>query len=61
MDCQQETNVCETVVRYDLAIKVSEQSCFKNAVMKVGGLQFCMIPLSIELKLLCTELLVSSK
>jgi hypothetical protein len=33
-----ETNVCETVGRYDLGIKVSEQSCFKNAVMKVDSL-----------------------
>jgi hypothetical protein len=35
---QPETNICETVSRYDLAIKVSEQSCFKIAVMKVDSL-----------------------
>jgi hypothetical protein len=33
-----ETNVCETVGRYNLAVKISEQSCFKNAVMKVNSM-----------------------
>ena len=34
----QETNVCVAVGCYDLGIKVSEQSCFKTAVVRVDSL-----------------------